>query len=150
MKKRINHVTTAARLLLGLVFFVFGLNGFFQFIPMPEPPAAAGAFLGALGATGYAFPLLKGTEVVVGALLFWGRWVPLALTVLAPITVNILAFHMFLKPGDVPMGLVILGLHLFLAYRYRASFRPLLQAQPDREKRSTEPARAWRERRAAG
>lgn len=79
-----------ARWILGLIFFVFGLNGFFNFIPMPETmPEKMATFMGGLMASQYFFPLLKGTEVVCGALLLIGAFVPLALIVLAPIIINI-------------------------------------------------------------
>src|SRR5580658_10205309 len=71
----------AARLLLGLVFFVLGLNGFLQFLPTPPAPERATAFVGALIATGYMFPLIKSVEVICGALLLSNRLVPLALEV---------------------------------------------------------------------
>lgn len=121
---------TAARLFLGLVFTIFGLNGFFQFLPMPEPPADAGAFLGALAATGYMFPLIKGTEVVAGLLLLSGRYVPLALTLLAPITVNILLFHVVLAPAP-GLPLALIAAQIFLAYVHRDSFTPMLKARGD-------------------
>ena len=121
---------TLARVLLGLAFFVFGLNGFLGFLPMPAHPAEAGAFLGALGATGYMFPLIKGTEVVVGALLLANRFVPLALALLAPITVNIVLFHAVLEPPQtLVMPAVLLGAHLLLAWTHRAAYRPMLQAR---------------------
>jgi hypothetical protein len=119
---------TAARLFLGLVFTVFGLNGFFQFAPMPEMSAEAGSFLGALGATGYMFPLIKGTEVAAGVLLLSNRFVPLALALLAPVTVNILLFHTVLAPA-LAMPLALIAAQLFLAYSYREVFRPMLQAK---------------------
>ncbi len=124
-----NKLTTAARVLLGLVFFVFGLNGFLNFLPQPPHPAAAGAFLGGLFASGYFFPLLKGTETLAGALLLSGRFVPLALAVLAPVIVNIVAFHAFLDPSGIVVPLVIVALEVFLAYSYRSVFRPMLQAR---------------------
>ncbi|WP_437670234.1 DoxX family protein [Sorangium sp. So ce131] len=122
----------AARALLGLVFFVFGLNGFLQFLPQPPVPAAAAAFAGGLAASGYFFPVLKGIEVVAGALLLTNRYVPLALTVLAPIVVNIVLFHTFLAPGN-PVAWLVLALEIYLAFAYRAAFRPMLAArvQPD-------------------
>ncbi len=128
-----NKVTTVARVLLGLVFFVFGLNGFLNFLPQPPHPAAAGAFLGGLFASGYFFPLLKGTKTIAGALLLSGRFVPLALTVLAPVIVNIVAFHAFLDPAGIVVPLVIVALEVFLAYSYRSVFRPMLdaRARPD-------------------
>jgi hypothetical protein len=120
---------TAARLLLGAIFTVFGLNGFLHFIPQPPPVGLAAVFVGGLGATGYFFPLLKGTEVLVGLALLSNRFVPLALTVLAPIVVNIVAFHAFLAPSGVALPLVITALGIFLAYTERAVFAPLLQAR---------------------
>ena len=122
------HAPTAARVLLGLIFFVFGLNGFLNFIPQPPQAAAGGAFLGALAATGYMFPLIKGTEVVAGAMLLGNRFVPLALTLLAPIVVNIALFHSLLTPA-FPMVVALLGLEIFLAWSYRDSFRGVLTAQ---------------------
>jgi uncharacterized membrane protein YphA (DoxX/SURF4 family) len=92
---------TAARIVLGGGFVVFGLNGFLNFMPMPPHPGPAGEFLGALGASGYMFPLIKGIELVTGLLLLAGRYVPLALTLLAPVMVNILAFHLFLEPSSI-------------------------------------------------
>ncbi len=119
----------AARILLGLVFFVFGLNGFLNFLPQPEVGAEAGTFLGALAATGYMFPLIKGTEVVAGALLLSNRFVPLALTLLAPVIVNIVLFHGVLAPEGMVVPLFVLVLQLGLAYAYRDSFRGVLSAK---------------------
>jgi putative oxidoreductase len=119
-------LTLVARLLLGLMFTVFGLNFFFHFLPQPTPPPAAGAFAGAMFATGYIFHLLKVLEVASGLALLAGVFVPLALTVLAPIIVNIVFFHTFLAPTGLPIPLVILVLELFLAWAYRDAFAPLL------------------------
>ena len=95
-----------ARILLGLMFTVFGLNFFFHFIPQPPPPPAAGAFAGAMFATGYLFNLLKVLEVLSGLALLSGFFVPLALAVLAPIIVNILFFHAFLAPAGLAVPLL--------------------------------------------
>lgn len=117
------RLPTIARYLLGLLFFVFGLNGFLNFMPMPPPPEGpAGAFMGGLAAAGYMFPLIKGTEVVAGALLLAGRSVPLALVLLAPVIVNIVLFHLFLMPGGYGLLTLIVGLELYLAWAYRRSF----------------------------
>lgn len=129
MQKITHMLPTAARLLLGAGFVLFGLNGFVGFLPMPDHPGEAGAFLGALAATGYMFPLIKGTELVVGLLLLAGRYVPLALTLLAPIMINIVAFHLALEPATVAVPLVLLALHLYVAWTYRASFRGVLAAK---------------------
>lgn len=121
--------STIARLVLGTGFTVFGLNGFLQFIPVPPPPPAAGSFLGALVATGYLFPLIKGTEVVSGLLLLRNRYVPLALTLLAPVLVNIVLFHAFLAPEGLAVPLVLLAAELTAAWSYRKAFAPMLAAR---------------------
>jgi uncharacterized membrane protein YphA (DoxX/SURF4 family) len=118
-----------ARVLLGLIFFVFGLNFFLHFIPQPPPSGPAGAFAGALFATGYFFVVLKVIEIVSGALLLAGRFVPLVLAVLAPIVIHILLFHGFLAPAGIPLAVVVLALELFLAWSYRSVYRPMLAAR---------------------
>jgi uncharacterized membrane protein YphA (DoxX/SURF4 family) len=120
---------TAARVLLGLIFFVFGLNGFLQFLPTPPPPERAMAFMGALAATGYMFPLIKSVEVIGGVLLLSNRFVPLALAILAPNVVNIVLFHAVLAPGGLAVALFVLALELFAAWSYRDAFAPLLHAR---------------------
>jgi putative oxidoreductase len=120
------YIPTAARLFLGLVFTVFGLNFFLHFLPMPAAPPRAAAFAGALFASGYLFPLLKATEVVGGLLLLGGLFVPLALAVLAPIIINIVGFHLFLEPSGLPLPLVLLAAELYLAWSYRSVFAPML------------------------
>jgi uncharacterized membrane protein YphA (DoxX/SURF4 family) len=134
-----DRIPTVARLLLGTIFFVFGLNGFLGFLPQPPVSAPGGAFLGALAATGYMFPLIKGIEVIAGALLLGNRYVPLALTLLAPIVVNIFAFHLFLSPG-LALPTVVLALELYLAFSYRDAFRGVLSAQaPTAARREARP-----------
>ncbi|HEX3777372.1 MAG TPA: DoxX family protein [Polyangiaceae bacterium] len=123
-----HKLPTIARYLLGLVFFVFGLNGFLHFLPQPPMTGAPLNFIGALIASGYMFPLLKGTEVLMGALLLANRFVPLALTVLAPVLVNIVAFHSFLAPEGLAVPLVLLVAELYLAHSYRDAFAPMLHA----------------------
>jgi putative oxidoreductase len=117
---------TLARLFMGLVFTVFGLNFFFHFIPMPPPAPRAAAFMGGLASGGYLLQLVHGVEVVMGVLLLANRRVPLALTILAPIIVNVLAFHIALAPEGLPIPLVLLGLEVYLAWTYRAVFAPML------------------------
>ena len=133
---------TGARLLLGLVFTVFGLNGFFHFIPNPPHPGPAGVFLGALAATGYMFPLIKSVEVAGGVLLLSGRFVPLALTLLAPVIVNIAAFHLALDPAGAPVALVIVALEAYLAWSYREAFAPMLRARVHTPAKASSDARS--------
>ena len=132
-------VPTAARLFLGLGFTVFGLNAFLHFMPTPAPPPGAGAFLGALGASGYLFPLLKATEIVAGLLLLSGRFVPLSLALLAPILVNIIAFHLFLEPSGLPLPLALVAAEIYLAWTYRARFAPMLHLRTTLPQQTGEP-----------
>ena len=127
MSKLTRNLPVAARILLGLPFFVFGLNGFLHFMPQPELPAEAGAFMGALAATGYMFPVIKGIEVVAGLMLLAGFAVPLALLLLAPIVVNIVLFHAVLAPAGLVVPVVLLALGIYLAWAHRDSFRGVLQ-----------------------
>lgn len=120
---------TAARVLLGVVFFVFGLNGFLGFIPQPPAPHRAMAFMGALAATGYMFPLIKGVEVLGGAMLLSNRFVPLALALVAPNVVNIVLFHAVLAPGGLPVALMVLALEVFTAWSYRDAYASMLHAR---------------------
>ena len=113
-----------ARMLLGVIFVVFGLNGFLQFLSMPPPPQPALAFFGALAATGYMIPLLFASQIFGGALLLLGM-VPLALVILAPVIVNIVAFHLFLAPGGLPLAVVVVALASFLAWAHRDAYGPL-------------------------
>jgi uncharacterized membrane protein YphA (DoxX/SURF4 family) len=122
------HAATAARVLLGLVFFVCGLDGFLHFLPQPTEPPSEGAMALAMALfkSGYMFPLIKGTEVAAGALLLANRFVPLALVIIAPVIVNIFAFHAFLAPSGLVLASVLVALELALAWSHRAAYRPLL------------------------
>ncbi len=106
-----------ARILLGLVFFIFGIAGLFNLIPPPpDMPESLMVFMGGLIASVYFFPLLKITEIVCGALLLSGRFVPLALVVLAPIALNIFMVHAFLQPSGLPIAIVIVILMVYLSF----------------------------------
>lgn len=122
-------VVTGARLLLGLIFVVFGVNAFLNFIPMPPPPEQAMKFLGGLMAAGYFFPFMKSIEILGGLLLLSGFFIPLALTVLAPIVVNIFLFHTILAPAGAPLAILILVLEIVAAWGYREKFAPILKAK---------------------
>ena len=122
--KSISVIT--ARIVLGLIYFVFGLNFFFHFIPTPPPSGGvADAFTGGLFQSGYFFPMLKGLEVALGGLLLLSLFVPLVLVVLMPISINILLFHAFLAPDNTIMGIVIVLLQIYLAWSYRDYYKPL-------------------------
>ena len=117
-------VTVIARILLGLIFFVFGLNGFLNFIPAPPMEGVAGAFIGALISSHYVY-LVSGTQVFAGVLLLINRFVPLAVALLAPVIANILAFHLTMQPSGLPLALFTTILWGILMWRYRGYFTPL-------------------------
>ena len=128
MNKLLTFAPIGARLLLGLIFTIFGLNGFFHFIDIPPAEGAAGDFMGGLFASGYFFPLLAGTQTVVGLALLTNCFAALALVILAPISIHIALYHT-LAPDGMPMALLIIVLHLASAFGLRAAYRPLLTAK---------------------
>ena len=114
------------RLLLGLIFTVFGLNGFLHFIPMQgPPPGPAGQFLGAMIATHYMVPVAA-LQFIGGVILLSGRFVPLGLTLLGPIIVNIFLFHALMEPKGLPLALVVVLLWLASAWGVRSAFAGIL------------------------
>ncbi len=124
-----SKLATVARYVQGGGFLLFGLNGFLDFLPHPAAPPAAMSFAGALFATGYMFPLIKATEIVSALLLLSNRFVPLALALIAPVLVNIVAFHTFLAPAGLAVPLLFLATELVLAWSYRDAFAPMLKAK---------------------
>jgi putative oxidoreductase len=119
--------TIIARVLLGLVFAVFGSNAFLHFIPMPPPPAGlAGDYMKALFGSGY-FYVVAVTQVLGGLLVLSGRFTALGLLLLGPVIVNILAFHIFLNREGLPLAGVVALLALFLLWRHRANFAGILK-----------------------
>jgi uncharacterized membrane protein YphA (DoxX/SURF4 family) len=115
-------VVLIARLLLGLVFVVFGLNGFLNFLSMgPMPTGLAGQFIGALIISHY-FWVVAGLQVVGGALLLANRFVPLALVLLGPVIVNILLYHLFLNPTGMAPAILVTVLWFIVFYGQRQHF----------------------------
>src|SRR5689334_5136707 len=123
MKRKI---AVALRVLVGLIFVLFDLNFFFNFFIGPEPSPRGMAFLIPLIESGYAFVLLKLVELFAGVFLLMNRFVPLALTMLAPIVLNIFLFHLFLDPKGLPLGIFLLFSELYLAYAYHNYFKTVL------------------------
>lgn len=122
-----NKLALPARLLLGGIFFVFGLNGFFQFIPIPAAPEAATQFIMSLINTGYLMKIVKIVEIIGGALLLAGVFVPLALLILTPIILNIFWYDLFLNPSALPMSALLVVLALFLSHIHREVYLPLFK-----------------------
>lgn len=119
-----------ARVLLGLPFFVFGLDFFLKVLPMPTPqfPEIATGYITALGASGY-MKVVKVLEVIGGAFVISGRLVPLGVVILSPIAVNILLFEVCLL-GQPGLGVLLTGLCFFLVWAYRSHFLPLFAVKP--------------------
>ena len=115
-----------ARFLLGLIFLVFGLNGFLHFIPSPPPSGIAGQFAGALFASNYLVVVFL-LQIVSAILLLLNRYVPLALTLLAPIIVNILLFHILMTPSGLPLAVVVTVLWIVVFLSVRSAFAGLVQ-----------------------
>jgi putative oxidoreductase len=118
--------TIIVRVLLGLAFVVFGSNIFLHFIPAPPLQGAAAAFKTAVMDTGYMY-VVGALQVGGGLLLLLGRFVPLGLTLLGPVIVNILCFHIFIDRAGLPIALFVSALVLFLLWRYRANFAGLVK-----------------------
>jgi putative oxidoreductase len=115
-------VTLSARLLLGLIFVVFGLNGFLNFLSMgPMPTGLAGQFIGALVQSHY-FWVVAALQVVGGALLLVNRFVPLALVLLGPVIVNIILYHVFLNLAGIALAIVVVILWFVVFYGHRQYF----------------------------
>jgi putative oxidoreductase len=123
-------LTHISRFLLGLIFLVFGLNGFLHFIPMPPPSGVAGQFLGAMFVSKYLL-VVSGLQGISGALLLINRYVPLALTVLGPIIVNILLFHSLMNPAGIGLAIFVTILWGFVFASVRSAFDGIFEARVD-------------------
>ena len=121
-------VSTIARYLLGLMFTVFSLNGFLHFIPMQPMPPLAGQFMGVLVASHYMTPVFI-LQLVCGLLFLANRYVPPALTLIAPVIVNILLFHVLMNPSSIVPGVIATVCWLAVFYRFRPAFCGILQRQ---------------------
>lgn len=120
-----SKLTLVFRVLLGLILLVFGLNKFFNFMPMPPMEGAPADFMGALGKSGYMFPLIAITEIVAGALLLINKWKGLALIFAAIISVNIVLFHLALAPSGVGLAALVFILNVLLIYSNWNKFKTL-------------------------
>src|SRR5258706_11648460 len=123
-----------ARYLAGVIFLVMGLNGFLHFIPFPPPPGVAGQFMGALYVSHYLWVIFA-FQVIAGVLLLVNRYVPLAVAVLAPVIVNILAFHVLMAPSGLPLALFVTALWAGIFPQGRPAFFRVFQSRWQ--------ARAW-------
>ena len=128
-KSAARYATAIVRVLLGLMFLVFGLNGFLNFMPAPKDmPQEIMSVVGALMKAGY-MTVVSGAEVLVAVMLLTNRFVPLALALLAPIIVGIITFHIAMQPATIGPGIVVLAMELYLAWAYRGAFQSMLRAR---------------------
>ncbi len=128
------YIPLVARLLLGFLFFVFGLNLLLHFIHMPYPTGDALAWFGIMSGHGW-MTFVGVIQVIGGLLLLVGRFVPFALTILAPVIVNILLYHALLWPHGAAMAIVVTVLEVILLIVYHRSFAPLFAPNPEADVR---------------
>ena len=121
---------SVSRFLLGFIFLVFGLNGFLHFIPMPPPSGIAGQFLGAMFVSNYLL-VVSGLQAISGALLLINLYVPLALTILGPIIVNILLFHGLMNPAGIGLAVFVTIFWGVVFASVRSAFDGIFQAEVD-------------------
>lgn len=118
-----------ARIILGLIFVVFGLNGFFHFIPMPPPTGTAADFIFGMVKSGYFLPFMAFMQVVCGALLLSGSLIPLALLMLFPIILNIFLFHLALAPSGLGMATFMMAAIILLAVYYWPVYKAIFNTE---------------------
>ncbi len=121
---------TIARLLLGAVFVVFGLNMFLHFLHMPMPTGVAGEFFGVLTSTHY-IQVIAVFNVVPGLFLLFNRYVVLGLALLAPVIFNILVFHILMAPSGLLLAVIVALLWMLVYHRHRSAFKGLFQKRTE-------------------
>ena len=113
-----------ARVLLGLMFLIFGLNGFLNFLPAPPLTGVSGAFLGALMTSHYVY-LICAVQALAGLFLLVNQFLPLGLALLAPVIANIVTYHLTMDRSGPQLAILATILWAFLAWKFRAYFAPL-------------------------
>lgn len=124
------YAILAARILMGLIFLVFGANKIVHFMPVQLPAGDATQFISIMAIHKW-LSVVALIEVTGGLLLLVGRYVPLALTLLGPVVVNIFLYHALLAPSGLPMGIGLVVMELFLLFAYRQSFAGIFSAGPE-------------------
>lgn len=120
-----SQFTMLVRIILGITLVVFGSNKFLHFIPLPPPTGSAADFMDSLGATGYIFPFVGLLEVGIGIMLLLKKWVAFALILLAPISINIFLFHLFLAIPGMGVAIAVLLFNVILIYKHWKQYTPL-------------------------
>ena len=122
-----SKISTVLRYLLGVAMIIFGANKFAVFMPKPELSEKAGIFMGALADSGYIFPILGVFYIIIGLLLVLNKAVPLALLILVPISINIIAFHLTLDPKGVLFAAIITILNAILLFTHWSKYKTILE-----------------------
>lgn len=117
-------VVIGARILLGLIFLIFGLNGFLHFIPAPPLTGLVAEFMDVFAKSHWLL-FVAAIQVIAGALLLIDRYVPLAIALLAPVLANILVFHITMQPQGLPPGVLATVLWVIVAWPMRTRFAPI-------------------------
>ncbi len=117
------------RVLLGALFIFGSVAYFFKLIPQPELSGEMKAFQDGLDAAGYLMPLVKALELICGIAFISGRFVPLAVVVVFPISVNILLVHVFLAPEGLPVALFVIAANVLLAYQHKTHYKALVSSR---------------------
>lgn len=120
-----SQFTKIVRILLGIILILFGANKLYAFIPLPEPSPEAAEFISSLAATGYVLTIIAIFEIFIGLLLLFKKWVPFALVLLVPLSLNILLFHLFLDVPSVGTAILVAALNGILLYKHRQKYKPL-------------------------
>lgn len=120
-----SQFTKIVRILLGIILIIFGANKLYAFIPLPAPSPEASAFISSLAATGYVLTIIAVFELLIGLLLLFKKWVPFALVVLVPLSLNILLFHLFLDVPSIGTAILVVVLNAILLYKHRQKYKPL-------------------------
>lgn len=118
--------TMIARVFLGGIFLISGLNGFFHFVPSSTMPGSPMSFISTMISTGDFFYVIKFFEVILGSMILFGRFMPIALIMMFPITMNIFFFHLTLGIGSIPMAMMTMFVHIYLIYTHRSSYDTMI------------------------
>ncbi len=120
-----SQFTKIVRILLALILIAFGANKLYTFIPLPQPSPEAADFLTSLANTGYVITIIAIFEIVIGILLLFKKWVPFALLLLVPLSLNILLFHLFLDVPSIGTAILVVAMNGILLYKHRKKYTPL-------------------------
>ena len=120
-----SQFTKIVRIVLALVLIAFGANKLYSFIPLPQPSPEAADFLSSLAATGYVLTIIAIFEILIGLMLLFKKWVPFALVLLVPLSLNILLFHLFLDVPSIGSAILVVVLNAIFIYKHRRKYSPL-------------------------